>query len=163
MPGTMGPPDPEQIAAAKERAARKEEERRVRHDIELRTQMIHDARKRSPEEFLGLGLVVQDGQVLEWSTAVVNVLGPLAGAQAGIVDSLKTKGATSAAVATVLFGVPGAVAALARRGTKPFAYVVFPDGTLYQNELTDKRVAARAQADALRFNALAKNAGDSTS
>jgi hypothetical protein len=49
------------------------------------------------------------------------------------------------------------VGALGARGSKPFAYVVFHDGTLHQNDLKDKRVAARAQADALRFNALAAN------
>lgn len=70
--------------------------------------------------------------------------------------------AVSAAALTVTFGATGAVAALARRGTKPFVYVVFPDGTLYQTPLADKKFAARAQADVLRFNALAETARTET-
>jgi hypothetical protein len=58
-----------------------------------------------------------------------------------------------------MFGTLGAVGALGRRGTKPFAYVLFPDGTLHQEELTDKRIATRAQADVLRFNAAAEAEG----
>jgi hypothetical protein len=88
-------------------------------------------------------------------TAIVQVLGPLTGAQAGIAGSIKTSGAGAAIASTAAFGALGAVGALGARGSKPFAYVVFPDGTLHQNELTDKKVAARAQADVLRFNAIA--------
>jgi len=73
----------------------------------------------------------------------------------GIAGPVRTRGAGTAVAATLAFGVVGAAAALGARGSKPFAYVVFPDGTLYQSELTDKRVAARAQADVLRFNVLA--------
>jgi hypothetical protein len=119
--------------------------------------MIRDGRERPDNEFLGLGVVIKDGQVLVWSTTVVRILGPLAGAQAGIAGAIKTQGAGTAVAATAVFGTLGAVGALTARGSKPFAYVVFPDGTLHQNELDDKRVAARAQADVLRFNALAAN------
>lgn len=103
-------------------------------------------------------MVVRDGRVLEWSTAVVRELGPLAGAQAGIAGPLKTRGAVSATALTLTFGATGAVAALARRGTRPFGYVVFPDGTLHQTLLGDKKIAERVQADLLRFNALAETA-----
>jgi hypothetical protein len=127
-----------------------------------RAKMIRDGRERPPEEFLGLGVVVRDGKVLVWSRKVLRVLGPLVGAQAGIAGSIKTGGAGSAAVATAMFGAVGAVAALGRRGTTPFAYIVFPDGTLHQEELKDKHVATRALADVLRFNSLAASASADT-
>jgi hypothetical protein len=146
----------EAAARDRERAAREEQERR---DAQERTLMIHAGLDRNPDEFLGLCVIVQKGEVLAWSTKVVRVLGPLAGAQAGIAGPVKTTGAGTAVAATAAFGVIGAVGALAVRGTKPFAYVVFPDGTLHQNQLTDKKVAARAQADVLRFNALAAAPG----
>jgi len=151
----MGPPDRAQLAAA---AARKQKEQRKKHDLALRASYIHQGKERPADEFLGLGVVVRDGKVFTWSTTVVCVLGPLAGAQAGIAGPLKTRGAVSAAALTVALGATGAVAALARRGTKPFAYVVFPDGTLHQTLLGDKKVASRAQEDVLRFNALAETA-----
>jgi hypothetical protein len=126
MSGTMGPPDRAKLAAD---AARKQQKQRGKHDLELRAGYIRQGRERPADEFLGLGVVVRDGQVLQWSTTVLRVLGPLAGAQAGITGPLKTRGAGSAVALTLTFGATGAVAALARRGTKPFAYVVFPDGT----------------------------------
>ena len=155
MSGTMGPPDPAKLAAD---AARKQQKQREKRDLELRAGYIRQGRERPADEFLGLGVVVRDGQVLEWSTTELRVLGPLAGAQAGITGPLKTGGAGSAVALTLTFGATGAVAALARRGTKPFAYVVFPDGTLHQALLDDKKIAARTQADVLRFNALAETA-----
>lgn len=155
MAGTMGPPDRARLAAD---AARREQERRGKHDLELRASYIRQGKERPAGELLGLGVVVRDRQVLGWSTAVVSVLGPLAGAQAGITGPVKTSGAVSAAALTVTFGAAGAVAALARGGTKPFGYVVFPDGTLHQTPLDDKRIASRVQADVLRFNALAGTA-----
>jgi len=117
--------------------------------------MIHDGRDRPDNEFLGLGVVIKGDEVLVWSTTLKHVLGRLSGAQAGIAGAIKTRGAGTAVAATVAFGALGAVGALGARGSKPFAYVVFPDGTLHQNEIGDKRVATRAQADVLRFNALA--------
>jgi hypothetical protein len=183
MPGLTGPPDKDILAAAaaqsKQEAARRQQEaaraqqaaarrqqeqqeQREKHDLALRAGYIRQGIERPPEEFLALGVVVGNGRVREWSTTVVRVLGPLAGAQAGIAGPMKTSGAVSAAALTVTFGAAGAVAALARRGTKPFAYVVFPDGTLYQTPLADKKFAARAQADVLRFNALAETARTET-
>ena len=157
--GIMSAPDPlEAEAVRREREARKERERQRRQDMQDRAEMIRDERERPPEEFLGLGVVVRDGKVLVWSRKVIRVLGPLVGAQAGIAGSIRTGGAGGAVAATAAFGTLGAVGALSRRGTKPFAYVVFPDGTLHQEELTDKRIAARAQADVLRFNVLAGSA-----
>jgi hypothetical protein len=155
--GIMGADkDPAEVEAeGRERAARKEQEQRERHDARLRADMIHDGKDRPDNEFLGLGVVIHGDDVLVWSTTVKHVLGPLRGAQAGIAGSIKTRGAGTAVAATVAFGALGAVGALGARGSKPFAYVVFQDGTLHQNKISDKRVASRAQADVLRFNALA--------
>ena len=126
-------------------------ERTARKDAQKRADMIREGRERPDNEFLGLGVVIRDDVVLVWSTTIVHVLGALA----GIAGPIKTRGAGTAAAATAAFGVSGAVGAIGARGSKPFAYVVFADGTLLQNELSDKRVAACAQADVLRFNALA--------
>jgi hypothetical protein len=41
--------------------------------------MIREGRERPADEFLGLGVVVRDGEVLVWSTTIVQVLGPLIG------------------------------------------------------------------------------------
>jgi hypothetical protein len=152
--GGMAPPPPPSPAEV--------EAQQLRQDMRERAKMIRDARGRPPEEFLGLGVVVRDGKVLLWSRQVLRVLGPLAGAQAGIAGSIKTGGAGGAALAAGMFGAVGAVAALGRRGTRPFAYVVFPDGTLHQEDLKDQHVAARALADVLRFNALAGSANADT-
>jgi hypothetical protein len=149
--GIMGIPPPRSPAEVE--AERRE--RTARKDAQKRADMIREGRERPDNEFLGLGVVIRDDEVLVWSTTIVHVLGALAGAQAGIVGPIKTRGAGTAVAATAAFGVLGAVGAIGARGSKPFAYVVFPDGTLHQNELSDKRVAARAQADVLRFNALA--------
>jgi hypothetical protein len=148
----------QETARRQQEAARKKQEQREKDDLALRVSYIRQGIERPADEFLGLGVVAQHGKVRLWSTTVVHRLGPLAGAQAGIAGPLKTSGAVSAAALTATFGATGAVAALARRGTKPFAYVVFPDGTLDQTPLGDKKLAARAQADVLRFNALAETA-----
>lgn len=149
--GIMGIPPPRSPAEVE--AERRE--RTARKDAQTRADMIREGRERPDNEFLGLGVVIRDDEVLVWSTTIVHVLGALAGAQAGIAGPIKTRGAGTAVAATAAFGVLGAVGAIGARGSKPFAYVVFPDGILHQNELSDKRVAARAQADVLRFNALA--------
>lgn len=152
--GGMAPPPPPSPAEL--------EARQLREDARERAKIIRDGRERPPEEFLGLGVVVRDGKVLVWSRKILRVLGPLAGAQAGVAGSIKTGGAGGAAAAAGLFGPVGAVAALGRRGTRPFAYVVFADGTLHQEDLKDKHVAGRALADVLRFNVLAGSASADT-
>ena len=155
--GIMGSdlPSAEARAQRRQQKERKEQEWREQQDARARADILRSGRELPDNEFLGLGVVIRDGDVLAWSRTVVQVLGPLAGAQAGIAGPVRTRGAGTAVAATLAFGVVGGAAALGARGSKPFAYVVFPDGTLYQSELTDKRVAARAQADVLRFNVLA--------
>ncbi|HUY48118.1 MAG TPA: hypothetical protein VMV92_20715 [Streptosporangiaceae bacterium] len=136
------------------KSARQAEMRAARDAQDRREDIIRWGQECQPNELPRLGVVIQDdGKVSEWDSS--RVLGPLHGAQAGIAGSVKTRGAGTAVAATAAFGIVGAAAALGARGGKPFAYVVFPDGTLHQSELTDQRVAARAQADVIRFNMLA--------
>ena len=57
--------------------------------------------------------------------------------------------------------VRGGVGVLSARGSKPFACAVFPAGNdvtgqaLHRNDVMGKRMAARVQADVMRFNAAA--------
>ncbi len=60
----------------RERAARKEQEQRERRDAKLRADMIREGRDRPDNEFLGLGVVIHDEEVLVWSTTIKHVLGP---------------------------------------------------------------------------------------
>jgi hypothetical protein len=148
--------------AAAGRAGREQAEQQQRTDDALRVQVVRDGRQLPDNELPGLGVIVRADGVHPWSASDEvgsRVLGPLAGAQAGIAGAVKTAGAGTAAAAGVAFGPAGALVALAARGSKPFAYVIFPDGTLHQASLPDKHVAGRAQADVLRFNALAAQAG----
>lgn len=87
MRGTMATPDRAKLAAD---AARKQQEQRERHDPELRSGHIRQGRERPADEFVCLGVVVRDGQVLQWSATGLRVLRPLAGTQAGIAGPLKT-------------------------------------------------------------------------
>jgi hypothetical protein len=103
----------------------------------------------------GLAVMVCDGEVYPWTRQAQHMpFGPLAGAQAGVMSSKTGRGAAVAATAS--FGALGAVGALA--GGSSFAYVVFADGRLIQVPLKGSHEVQRAQADALRFNALAQSA-----
>jgi hypothetical protein len=51
-------------AERRERKARKEEERRERHDAQLRANMIRTGRDRPDIEFLGLGVVIHGREAL---------------------------------------------------------------------------------------------------
>jgi hypothetical protein len=151
--------------AAAERAEREQADRQQHADDLLRVQVARGARQLPRNELPGLGVIIRADGVHPWSTSDEvgsRVLGPLAGAQAGIAGAVKTQGAGTAVAAGAAFGAVGALAALGARGSKPFAYVIFPDGSLYQAALPDKYVAGCAQADVLRFNALAAQAGKSS-
>jgi hypothetical protein len=148
-------------ARADAQQEREQAARQQRADDMARVAVIRSGRAYPDNELPGLGVIIRADGVHPWSTSDAvgaRVLGPLAGAQAGIAGAVKTTGAGTAAAAGAAFGTVGAVVALAARGSKPFAYVVFPDGTLYQAALPDKYVAGCAQADVLRFNALAAQA-----
>jgi hypothetical protein len=57
-------------AQQRERAARKEREQRERRHAQKRAEMIREGRERPDNEFLGLGVVIHDDDVLVWSTSV---------------------------------------------------------------------------------------------
>jgi len=58
-----------------------------------------------------------------------------------------------AVAVTAAFGAVGGVGVLGARGSKLFACAVFPGGALHWSDGTGKRMAARTQADVMRFNA----------
>jgi hypothetical protein len=96
-----------------------------------------------------LGLVIDGGQVyLRGSGGKGTILGPLAGAEAGVTEG------TSRHTLTRVLTVAGAF-------TKKYdamAYVVTSNGATHQVKLTTAGQIRRAQADAVKFNALARAA-----
>lgn len=54
----------------------------------------------------------------------------------------------------------GLLAGASRKGVQGTAFIVFADGTLHEKRITDDASLVRAQADAVRFNALAAAADD---
>jgi hypothetical protein len=160
-------------AAAKEAAAR-EREQRARE----RTQRARERSKRR-EATTGLqwlGVTIRDGQVykhslgMEFGRDASNPpLGPLAGAQAEVVGGQagrrRSRGARTAdaLLAASVLGPVGLAAGLSRKGTKGTAFVVFADGRLHEHAINDQMALVRAQADAVRFNALAAGAGATAS
>jgi hypothetical protein len=57
-----------------------------------------------------------------------------------------------------VLGPVGLLAAASRKGFKGTAFVIFANGTLHEKQLTDSQALVKAQADAVRFNALAGSA-----
>lgn len=115
----------------------------------------------------GLGVAVRDGHVFRAEVGVMtgqdrgHPLGELAGAHAEVTGGRsghRRSGharTVDAVAATALLGPVGLLAAFSRRGTRGSAFVVFADGTVYERQVSDEPALRRAQADAVRFNALA--------
>jgi putative oligomerization/nucleic acid binding protein len=110
--------------------------------------------------FPNLGVAVHDGNV--YGTG--GRLGPLTGAHAevlaGKTGTRRRSGHARVAdtvIAASVLGPVGLLAAISRAGTG-VAVVVFADGSVRQKEFTDKPSLLRAQAEAVRFNALAASA-----
>jgi hypothetical protein len=154
MGGTMGPPDRAQLAAA---AARKQKEQRKKYDPALRASYIHQGKERPADEFLGLGVVVREGKAFTWSTTVVC---PRAarrspgGHRRAAEDQRRSQRRRSHRGPRRNLGS----ARPCPQRHEAVRYVVFPDRTLHQTLLGDKKVASRVQEDVLRFNALAETA-----
>jgi hypothetical protein len=120
-----------------------------------------------------LGVIVRGDHVYkyslsaEWGGEGGPSLGELAGAHAevtgGRAGHRRSGGARAAdtVVATSLLGPVGLLAGASRRGTQGTAFVVFANGTLYEKRIADAASLVRAQADAVRFNALAASSGQS--
>ena len=114
-----------------------------------------------------LGVAVRDGQVYKYDFAAMtgraegHLLGPLAGAHAevtgGRAGHRRSGGqrTADAVVATTLLGPVGLLAAASRKGVRGTAFVVFADSTLHEMQIADEAALVGAQADAVRFNALA--------
>lgn len=115
----------------------------------------------------GLGVAVRDGHVFRADVGVMTgrdqgrPLGDLAGAHAEVIGGRsghRRSGharTVDAVAATALLGPAGMLAAISRRGTRGSAFVVFAEGTVHEWQVSDEQALRRAQADAVRFNALA--------
>lgn len=112
----------------------------------------------------GLGVMVHEGNVYRQSLGGVSkapILGPLAGARAEVTgghaghrrsDGRRT---ADAVVATAVLGPVGLLAAASRKISKGTAFVIFANGSLHERELPNAQAIVKAQADVVRFNALA--------
>jgi hypothetical protein len=146
-----------------ERDQRRREKEALRHE--------RVARRAATTTLSELGVAIRDGNVYKNEMAVAlgreggTVLGPLAGAHAevtgGRAGHRRGGGARTAdaALATAVLGPVGLLAAASRKGTRGTAFVVFSDGKLHEKAITDQASLVRAQADAVRFNALADAEG----
>ena len=136
-----------------------------------------NARKKATTDLFTLGVAVYDGQVYKWGYGVAtgkparpqDHLGALAGARAevvsGIVGHRRSDGRRPAdtLAATALVGPLGLLAGISRQSrvpTKGTAFVIFADGTTHEKQITSAADLLKAQAEAVRFNALAPAAGD---
>jgi hypothetical protein len=127
-----------------------------------------------------LGVAIYDGNVYQHGTSQggpasdrrawgerrermeTKLLGPLAGAKAGIVTGQvgnRRSGGARVADATLSAAVLGPVGLLAGAYSRPrtggLASVTFPGGGVWQKVIPDPASLMRAQAEAVRFNALA--------
>jgi hypothetical protein len=151
----------EQFAVEQDQAAGQERERAQAARAE------RAARVAATTVLRGLGVAVRDGQVFRAEVGVMTgrdqgrPLGDLAGAHAEVTGGRAGRRRSGHArtvdtvAATALLGPAGLLAALSRRGTRGTAFVVFADGTVHEQQVSDEPALRRAQADAVRFNALA--------
>lgn len=159
-----------QVAARQQEARAEEQQQRDRERAEKRAvRDARSARARATTLLAAFGVAVYDGQVYAHSLAVTTgrdgrLLGQLAGAQAEVTGGRaghRRSGAARTAdtlAATAVLGPFGLLAAASRKGTKGTAFIVFADGSTHERQLQDAQAITRAQADAVRFNALANSA-----
>ena len=108
-----------------------------------------EAPKRGKEVVLrGLGVRIRDGQVFKDGALTRSRLGPLAGARAEITDPTRHH-RIGAATVTLM-----PIVALSKK-SKAMAFVVFPDGSVYERRLDGNSAVRLAQRDVVKFNALA--------
>lgn len=156
----------ERTAARERRLRRREqaEERRRAQRAQRDAIWREQAERRAATTALPyLGVAVRDGVVVACTLAVVTGrsegprLGDLAGAHAEVTGGKggshreSTVRAGDALVATPVLGP----AAVSRKGFVGTAFVIFTNGTLHEHQLADQTAFVKAQADAVRFNALA--------
>ncbi len=166
-----------QAEQAKEREERR---RRNRERIEelRRTRAEREARKAATVWLPALGVCVYNGEVrshgnpsggssdmlasMERRNGMeTKLLGPLAGARADVVGGRaghRRSGnarVADAALATSVLGPAGLLTAASRTGFQGIAVVTFTDGAYHEKKINDAAALVRAQAEAIRFNALA--------
>lgn len=146
---------------------REQAERAERREQRKALAAERSARRTATTVLPQLGVAVRDGQVYKHDMGVAmgreggTVLGPLAGARADVTGGRaghrRSAGARTAdtALAVSVLGPAGLLAAASRKGTRGTAFVVFANGKLHERHITDADTLVRAQADAVRFNALA--------
>jgi hypothetical protein len=161
------------LAAAQEKLAADERKRLADQERERKQALraARSARLTATTRLRWLDVAVRDGQVYKLDFAVAagraegHLLGELAGAHAEVTGGRaghRRSGVVrtaDAAVAASIVGPVGLLAGTSRKGTRGTAFVVFADGSLYEKKLADDASLVRAQADAVRFNALAVAAG----
>jgi hypothetical protein len=103
--------------------------------------------------FKQLGVTVREGQVYEGRKE----LGPLAGAQAELTDTVKKHRVGKAAVVGAMSLGAGAVIGLSRK-KEAFAYVTFADGSFVERKIKGKGDIQDAQREVVRFNAMTRGA-----
>jgi len=133
------------------------------------------ARRAATTALPNLGVAIRDGAVFKYTFAAVTGrgegqrLGELAGAHAEVTGGKaghRREGivrAGDALLATSVLGPVGLLAGASRKGFQGSAFVIFADGTLHEKQVADQTALVRAQADVVRFNALAAGAPPSGS
>jgi hypothetical protein len=125
------------------------------------------ARRAATTVLAYLGVAVRGGEVFTCTLEVVTGrseglrLGDLAEAHADVTrgkGGFPRSGIVRAGDAASAMSVPGAVGLLAGASRKGFlgtAFVIFADGTLHEKPIADQASLLKAQAEAVRFNAIA--------
>jgi Short C-terminal domain len=125
---------------------------------------VNEARSRykSAIHLRALGVAICGGEVYrEEPFGLHNRLGPLAGAHAEVTggqSGRRRSGAVralDAATAAAVIGPAGLAAGASRKAVRGTAFVIFADSTVHEAAMADQATLVRAQADAIRFNALA--------
>ena len=151
----------EQLAAEKKQAADQEQARKQA------VRSGRAARRNATTSLPSFGVVVRNEQVYKNDFAMVTGrgegqrLGDLMGAHAEVTGGRvghRRSGAArtaDAVAATAVLGPVGLLAGASRKGTRGTAFVIFADGTVHEHRINDESSLVKAQADAVRFNALA--------
>jgi hypothetical protein len=158
-----GEPAMHMTDADHERALRAGRNAMAKLTAEKTGQPYHPEKKARPVKVKlpGLGVRVEGGtvHVNEWHG---KRLGALAGAHAELTDGTRPHRVGAALVAAPLSLGAGLLIGLTRK-SKASAFIVFADGTVHERKLNGKSVISSAQRDAVKFNALANAASDTSS
>jgi hypothetical protein len=128
-----------------------------------------DSQMSARTRFLHLGIAVEDGTVRVWPKPPPTIgqvtglqkrpaaeLGPLAGLHAEVTDGTASHRVGAAVAGGAVF-LPLALVGLSRK-SKAVAFVIGPGGVVHERPLKGARQIREAQAEAVRFNAMAGSA-----